>query len=142
MGQVHFEDVEGGREGCLVAFGKQEGLEAVDRLGNGSDGDLVSVALKNVEGNGGEQRIAHGGLLRDVVLGTESGVLVVPGSPLVDDELHVGLAGTLWLAGHIAHGSPVVGDNFFHERAAGKQVVVLIVSKVKRIALGKFLRAA
>ena len=93
MGQVHLEDVEGGCDGELVALREHEGVDAVDGLGDVGDGDLVGVALEDVEGDAGEQGIAHGGLLGEVVLGGELGALAVPGAPLVDDELDLGWAG-------------------------------------------------
>ncbi len=87
VGQVHLEDVEGGSDGELVFLREHQGVNAVDGLRDGGDGDLVGVALEDVEGDAGEEGVAHGGLLREVVLRGELGALAVPGSPLVDDEL-------------------------------------------------------
>jgi hypothetical protein len=67
--QVHLEDVEGRSDGELVSLREHEGVEAVDGLCNGGDGDLFGMALKDVECDAGQQRIAHGGLLGEVVLG-------------------------------------------------------------------------
>ncbi len=76
--------MEGGGEGELVLLREHEGVEAVDGLGDGGDGDLVGVTLEDVEGDAGEERVAHGGLLREVIFGGELGGLAVPGAPLVD----------------------------------------------------------
>ena len=133
MGQVHLEDVEGGGDGELVSLGEHEGVDAVDGLGDGGDGDLVGVALEDVEGDAGEQGIAHGGLLGEVVAGAERGSFAVPGAPFVDDELDVGLTGL----GGLRHGGPVVGDDFFHDAGAGEEVVVIVGIEGEGVAFGE-----
>ena len=98
---------------------------------------LSALTLENVEGNGGKKRIAHSGLLREVVLRSERRALAVPGSPFVDDELDPRLAGTPGLTGNVAHRRPVVGDDLLHQRAAGEQIVVLVFAELKGVASGE-----
>src|ERR1700749_3202897 len=111
-------------------------MDAVDGLRDGSNGNLFGVALKDVEGDAGQQRIAHGGLLGEVVLGREFGAFAIPCSPLIDDELHFGLA----FGG--AHGVPVVGDDALHDAAPREQIVVVVAVEVQSVAGGKLGRAA
>ena len=136
VGEVHLEDVEGGGEGELVLLREHEGVDAVDGLCDVGDGDLVGVALEDVQGDAGEECVAHGGLLGEVVVGAEFGALAVPGAPLVDDEFHLGLAGG------VAHGGPVVGDDTLHDGAAGKEVVEVVGVEVEGVAGGELGGAA
>src|SRR5438445_281189 len=89
------------------------------------------MALKDVECDAGQKGIAHGGLLREVVLGRKLGALAVPPTPLVDDELHLRLA----FGG--AHGVPVVGDNALHDAAPSEQIVVVVAVKGQSVASRK-----
>src|SRR5206468_9373516 len=102
-----------------------------DGLCDGGHGDFVGMALKNVECDAGQKGIAHGGLLREVVLGRKLGALAVPPAPLVDDELHLRLA----FGG--AHGVPVVGDNALHDAAPSEQIVVVVAVEVQSVASRK-----
>ena len=136
VGEVHLEDVEGGGEGELVLLREHEGVDAVDGLGNVGDGDLIGVALEDVQGDAGEECVAHGGLLGEVVVGAEFGALAIPGTPLVDDELDLGLVGG------VAHGGPVVGDDALHDGASGEEVVVVVGVEAEGVSGGELGGAA
>ena len=122
MRHIHLEDVECGRDGELVSLRQHERVDAIDGLRDGGHGDLVRVALEDVQRDAGQQGVAHGGLLRQVVLGAERGALAVPCAPLVHHQLDVVLAG---LRGFSDCG-PVVGDDALHDAGAGQQVVVVV----------------
>src|SRR5579871_975962 len=76
--QIHLEDMVGRRNNELILLSQHQRVDAVDRLRDVGDGDLLGVALEDVERDAGKQRIAHGRLLGEVVLRRELGTLAVP----------------------------------------------------------------
>ena len=130
---IHLEDVEGGRDAELVPLRQHQRVDAVDGLRDGGDGDLVRVALEDVQRDAGQQRVAHGGLLRQVVSVAERCALAVPRAPLVHHQLDGVLAGLRGLR----DGGPVAGDDALHETGAGQQVVVVVRVELERVPGGE-----
>lgn len=134
--EVHLEDVEGGGDGELVFLREHERVDAIDRLGDVGHGDFISVALKDVERNPGEEGIAHGGLLGEVIGGAEFGSLAIPGAPFIDHQLY------LVLPAELLDGSEMVGNNALHDGAAREQVVVGARVEIEGVASGELRGAA
>src|SRR5215469_6865006 len=109
-------------------------MNAVDGLRDVRHCNLVGVALEDVERDAGQQSIAHGGLLREVVLRRKFRALAVPRSPLVDDELYTVIG--------ISHGAPVVRNDSFHEASAREEVVKFAITELERISRRELRRAA
>ena len=138
MRHIHLEDVEGGRDRELVLLRQHQRVDAVDRLRHVGHSHLVRMLLEDVQRDAGQQRVAHGGLLRQVVLRAELRALAVPRTPLVHHQLHLRLARLL----RVAHGRVVVSHHPLHDAGARQQIVELVRAELQRIALRKRRRAA
>src|SRR5262249_45369104 len=112
-----------------ISSSEEQRMEAVDELRDVGHDDLVRVAMKRIECQRGKQRVAHRRLLTEEMTWIDFGAGPMPGSPLVDDELHA--AAPI----HFAHHGPVTRDEALHSIGFVEELVPLVAGEVDRIAL-------
>ena len=113
---VHFEDGVDGSADVLIAFDEEEGVDAVDGLGDVGHGDLVGVAVEDVEGERGVQRVTQGERLAEQVVGRDLFADGIPDAPLVYHKLGV-MLGIVF-----GHDGPVLFDDGFDTGAFAQNV--------------------
>ena len=129
--RVHLEDVEVRRRAEAVLAGQEERVEIVDELGDVGHDDLVGVAVERVEGQGRDERVAHGRHLAEEIGRVDLRPSLVPGAPLVDGQLDP-VSGI-----DLGHGRPMLGDEGSHDVGFPEQVVPVVKGEVDGLALAR-----
>ena len=104
MCRVHLEYVIDGGYCKLIAHRNEGRVNVIDQLSGVCHGDLIGVAIENVEGNAGNQRIAESRPVGEQIARVNGWIRIVPGAPFVDHELHA------MLSVDLAHDLPVISD--------------------------------
>ena len=120
---VHLEDVVGRSEDHLVVAGEDHRLEDVDHLGDVGHLDAAGVLVEDVQGHGGDDGVAHGGLLEEVA-GIGAGFDIPPGAPLVHEKVDLALGIILVHDGDMLLDAGLDGD------CTAECAVVLLVGEI------------
>src|SRR6185437_6454611 len=123
---VHIEHVIHRGPHELISVCEKQRVDTVHRLRHIRHGNLVGVAVENVECQPGVYRVAHRDRLAQNVRRRQLLAWFVPDAPLINHKLGAPLTVEL------AHFLPVVGDDFIDAKAAQQDLVPLRHIEIRR----------